>query len=162
MALKIYGQFTGETQGEVKGGATREDNSDWVEILSLKNGCDVGFDNEVGRITGRRRHRPLELITPISKASPLFWAMCVNNENLTDIVIQWYRPNSTGTEEQFYTTEIHNAQIVSVEDVLPDVTDPEQVPIQPLQKLKIAYQHIIWTFTDGGITGEDNVDASRA
>lgn len=161
MALKIYGQFTGEVQGEIKGGATREDNSDWVEIFRLENHCGQGTDRESGRITGRRRHSPLKILTPISKASPLFWTACVTNENLTDIVIQWYRPNATGTEEQFYTTEIHDAQVVSVRDVLPDVYDPEQQQLQPMQELEISYRHILWTFNDGGITGEDNVDASR-
>ena len=72
-ALDAYMNITGETQGEIKGDVGlvgREDS-----ILVKRYGCSVStaYDAASGLPSGKRQHRPIQILKEIDSATPLLF-----------------------------------------------------------------------------------------
>jgi type VI secretion system secreted protein Hcp len=108
-----------------------------------------------GIATGRRQYQPLLIRKRIDKSSPLLMKALVENQR-ADGVFKFYRPNpkGDGTEEQFYTVEIKNARITGVH-IVSDGDGP------PMEEVEFTYQTISWTYTNGGITYQDNWSSQK-
>jgi len=84
-----------------------------------------------------------------------------NNETLTEVHFKFWRPSASGIDTQWFTIDLTNASIASLDLYHPDTLDtagsggsggsPEQ------EELSLTYQKIQWTYTDGGITAEDDL-----
>jgi type VI secretion system secreted protein Hcp len=113
-ALNAYMNITGETQGEIKGDVGlvgREDS-----ILVKRYGCSVSaaYDAASGLPSGKRQHRPIQILKEIDSATPLLFNALTNNENLPSVEIRFWKPSAQGAEVQFYTIQLVNAHIVSI------------------------------------------------
>lgn len=150
-ALNSYLYVTGETQGDIRGGVTQAGREDSIEVYGFSHEVISPRDAATGLATGKRQHKPLIVVTPIDKSTPLLFYSLTNHENLTDVRLDMYQPSRTGKEVQYFTIELVNASVASIRlESGDDARDPHKAIIT------FTYQKIIETWQDGGITAEDD------
>ena len=96
------------------------------------------------------------IVKEIDKSSPKLWSALVNNENLTTWVLRFWAAASTGMEQEIYTITLTNASISSMREYMDDNLIPANATLPMLEEVAFTYQKIQWTWTDGGITAEDD------
>jgi len=156
MALNAYLTLTGETQGAIAGSVTQAGREDSMEIYGWSHEVLSPRDAASGLPTGKRQHKPIVLIKPIDKASPLLMNMLVNNENISDWTLRCWRPSREGKEFQYYTVELVNASVSSIQVEQLNNKYPENMRHELREHVSFVYQKIVWTWQDGGITAEDD------
>lgn len=163
MPSPLFVWFTGSKQGKIEGWNSwpGEDNIKGTEgssiVYQLEHEIKNPVDAATGLSTGRRQHSPVMLVKRKDKATPkLLQALC-ENENLTEVLFKWYRPNTKGAGQQhYYTVKLVDARVISMEEMLPSTIGEEAKQWHPLEKVQLTYNRIEWTWEDGGIAAVDD------
>jgi len=153
-ALDAYMTVVGEVQGNIEGDVTLAGREGQIEVESFGYNVSSPLDSATGLPSGKRQHRPVRVLKPIDKASPLLFNALANNENLPNVTIRFWRPSRSGQEVQFYTVELLNARIVSITPSHSSTADGMADPMREV--VSFTFQKIIFTYEDGGITAEDD------
>lgn len=151
-ATRITGIFlslTGETQGDIEGSLVTVGHEGQIEVLATTHSVISPRDAASGLPTGKRQHKPITITKPIDKSTPLLYNVLVNNENIVSWKLDFYAPSKTGKEVNFYTVELVNAAIAGI-------TQQTTANGMATERVSFAYQKIIWTWNEGGITAEDD------
>ncbi len=157
-ALSAYMRVTGAAQGEIQGGVTQKGREGSIEVISLEHQIISPRDPASGLPTGKRQHGTVKITKELDKSSPLLHQAMTNNENLTNVTIQFWRPNgATGQEIQHYTVTLINASVSSIRLWKPNTKDPSAASSPDMEEIQFTYQRIVWTWVDGGISSEDSV-----
>jgi len=156
MALNAYLTLTGETQGKINGSVTQAGREDSMEIYGWTHEVIAPRDPASGLPTGKRQHKPIIVTKPIDKATPLLMNLLTNNENITEWSLKCWKPSRAGKEEQFYSVELVNANVASIQVEQLNNKYPENMKHEVREHVAFTYQKIIWTWQDGGITCEDD------
>lgn len=164
MALNAYLKMKGQKSGEVKGSVTQKGREDSIMVHAYSHEIVTPRDAASGLPTGKRMHKALTITKEIDKASPILYSIMVNNENIPEWELKFWRPQmvakaGTGAEVQFYTIKLTNANIAQMHEYLLDNKIPANMPIPPMETVSFTYQKIVWTWVDGGITAEDDWEA---
>lgn len=162
MALNAYLTLKGEKQGTIKGSETRKGLEGSIAVFAVHHQVISPRDAASGLATGKRQHHPLVINKAIDKSSPLLMNALITNENITEVIIKFFSPNTgasggrSGLEVQHYTIKLTNARIVHIEmDMENNLMEPgNKLPI--LEYVGFTYQKIEWTYTDGGIMATDS------
>ena len=162
MALNAYLTLAAETQGDIKGSVSQTGREDSIMVYGWNHQIVSPRDAASGLPTGKRQHKPLKLICEIDKATPLLYNVLVNNENINTFILNMWRPSRTGQEEQFYTVELFNANLASIDVESLNNKIPENMRLPELITYAFTYEKIIWTWQDGGIMAEDDWQAPNA
>ena len=135
----------------VEGDVTQAGREGAIEVLYYRQMAGVSTPGQTGSQRGRRQFEPIVFRKRIDKASPLIVKALANNE-AAEGTIRFYRPSSSGPEEQFYTVQFQG-QVASVEQYLPEVfMTGGETAVQPLEQVSIVYNEITFTFEDGEIS----------
>jgi type VI secretion system secreted protein Hcp len=162
MALNAYLTLTGETQGKVNGSVTQAGREDTMEVIGFNHEVKSPRDAASGLPTGKRQHKPIILTKSLDKATPLLMNILTNNENITEWTLRCWRPSRSGMEEQYYTIELVNATVASIQIEQLNNKYPENMRHEVREHIAFTYQKIIWTWNDGGITAEDDWETPLA
>lgn len=150
-ALNGHARITGETQGLIEGDVTQAGREGTIEVRQYSYGVNAPYDPATGLPDGNQQHRPVRLLKRVDQASPLLFHAMTINENLTQVVIEFYRPTQSGAEELFYMVTLTNARVVSISPFQSSFsTDPQ------MEWIGLTFENIEVEFTDGGITAADN------
>jgi type VI secretion system secreted protein Hcp len=151
--VTIVGKSTGEIAGSAKDGS--------IEGLAMEHEIVTPRDASSGLPTGRRQHKPLTIVKPIDKASPLLMKLLANNESAT-VTLRFTRPdpNGGGKPQQYYTIKLTNAAVGSIREWKPNTRDVSADRAGDLEEISFIYQKIEWTWTEGGVTFEDSWSSS--
>lgn len=144
----IHMRLTGETQGEIKGDCRVAGREDSIVIEDFSHSVVSPRDAASGLPTGKRQHLPIRITKRVDKATPLLFYALVNNENIKDFELRFWRKSKTGAEVQYYTIQLTNASIAEITHGPRD-----------LETISFCYQKIRWTIEDGGVTAEDDWEA---
>jgi type VI secretion system secreted protein Hcp len=107
-------------------------------------------------------HKPFIVTKELDKSSPLLYNVLTNNENITEWELQHWRPSASGSEQQHYTIKLTNANIASIHFRMLNNKNPELMRYAEYEEVAFTYQKIEWTWTEGGITADDDWEAPRA
>ncbi len=112
-------------------------------------------------------HKPLTIIKEIDKSSPILYQILTQNENVPEFELKFWKPQSSaaggvGSEVQFFTIKLTNANIANIREYMLDNKIPENMKIPPMESVSFTYQKIEWTWVDGGITANDDWEAPVA
>ena len=150
-ALEAYMTLTGETQGAIQGCSDRAGHEDEIQITAFGHNVISPRDAASGLPTGKRQHKPLTVrMDAACGSTPLLYAVLVNNENITELSIRFWRNDPTGQPTQVYTVLLEGASIAGISSAGAGVDGLTELVVS------FAYQKITWTFEDGGITAEDD------
>jgi type VI secretion system secreted protein Hcp len=153
MALPIYIEMEGVTQGKFDGGVQRKGREKWIEGIAVEHQVYVPTDRLTGSVTGSRVHNAFYLMKEIDKSSPMILKALVTNESLKSVIIHFYQPGKDGKEVEFYNIKMTDAAVTSVETILPHVHT--RADEKPQEKIALRYGAIEWTFTEGNIVAND-------
>lgn len=122
----------------------------------------LGFEHEIvsprdpasGQATGKRQHKPVRIVKPIDKSSPLLYRAIATNETLPTVEFRFHRPTEKGTGV-YYKVTLTNASISSIRQWKPNTRDLSADRAGDLEEVSFSYQTITWRFEDGGIEHSD-------
>lgn len=169
--LLIYLTLKGQKQGDIKGGVTQKGREGSIAVQYLQSNIVSPRDPASGLPTGKRQHKPLVFRKSVDKSTPLLMNALVSNENLPTAEFKFWRTSTQiGTEQQYFTIKLTNANIASSNLYHPDSYDSTAPAIangtagggQELEEYTLTYQKIQWTWVDGGITAEDDWESPVA
>lgn len=151
LKLKANGQ-------EIKGESTQHDleRKETIECLQFKDSVRTAREQSTRHAVGRRVHEPLEFVKRIDSSSPLLAKALCKNEKIEGTFL-FFRPNPAGdgTTEQFFTVEITDGRVDSIERFSPNAQDPASSLAPPLETIRFVYHTIKWTYVP---TGAEYVD----
>jgi type VI secretion system secreted protein Hcp len=156
VALNAYMKLKGQKTGVVKGPVAQKGRENSILVFAAGHEIVSPRDPASGLPTGKRMHKPFTISKEVDRASPVLYSMLVNNENITELVLQFWTPSGTGAENQHYTVKLSNARIASIHFVLPNNTLPETQRLKEYEEITFTYQKIQWTWNDGGISAQDD------
>ncbi len=167
MALNAYLKLKGQKQGEVKGSVTQKGREGKIMVIAVSHDIISPRDAASGLPTGKRMHKPFVITKELDKSSPLLYNILVNNENVPEWELQFWTPqlaakSGGGTEVQHYSVKLVNANIASIAFRMANNKHPDLMKFAEYEEVAFTYQKIIWTWTEGGITAEDDWEAPPA
>ena len=155
MALNAYLTLKGRKQGQIKGSVTEKGREDSIGVIAVSHEIVSPRDPASGLPTGKRMHKPLLITKELDKGSPLLYNALVTNETITEWTLTFWRPDRAGSEKPNYTIKLTNANIASIQFVMPNNKQPELVKLAEYEQVAFVYEKIEWTWIDGGITAVD-------
>jgi type VI secretion system secreted protein Hcp len=167
MALNAYLKLKGQKQGQIKGSVTQKGREGKIMVIAASHEVVSPRDLASGLPTGKRMHKPFIITKEVDKSSPLLYNALVNNENITEWELQFWIPNISfgtgiGTEKQYYTVRLTNANISDICFHMLNNKNPELSRYAEYEEISFTYQKISWTWVDGGIMAEDYGTMTKA
>ncbi|EIR04129.1 type VI secretion system effector, Hcp1 family protein [Yersinia pestis PY-32] len=146
----IYLTLKGKKQGLISSGCSSIDS---IGNKSQGSHIDQIFVLSLNHAMTREQnvsHHPISFIKPIDKSSPLLGVAISENE-LLDAVFDFYRTNSAGALELYYTISITGATIS-------DISTSHSHSIthngsQPQETISLKYKSITWNHNVAGTSG---------
>ncbi len=150
--LKANGQ---DIQGESTQTSLGRENS--IECVLFRDSVRTARERGSGMATGRRTYDPIMIIKRIDKSTPLLAKALCNNE-VIEGTFKFFRPNPAGdgTTEHFFTVEILEGRIESIERLVPDSFDPASSILPPSETVRFVFHSITWTYEPSGASHHDN------
>lgn len=134
------------------------DRSGTIECIDFSYGVTTPREPATGALTGRRQHRPVKIRKRIDKTTPVLLKALCRNEKVEKAVFNFYRPSpdGSGDEEMFYSIELTEGYVDSIEQVSNDamMSGVEAPPVTEL--VSFVFRNITWTYTNGGVTHTDS------
>ncbi len=162
MALNAYLRLVGEQRGHIRGSVTEKGREGLIMVAAVEHELISPRDPTSGQPTGKLMHKPVTITKPLDRSSPLLYTMLINNENITEWQLQFFRTSSTGTQVNHYTIRLMNSAIAGIEFHMPSNRDPALANQSEFEEVSFTYQAIEWTWMEGGITARDDWEAPIA
>lgn len=165
MPTPAYMTIEGANQGDISSGAMSADSVGTLSVSSQENtiqvqefelGVSVPTDPQSGQPTGRRVHTGCRVVKYLDKASPLLLQAIATGEQLSKVVITFYRTSTSGSQEKYYTVEMDEATMVSLKPYFPMALDSDNSNYGHMEELKITYKKITVTHEIAGTSGGDD------
>lgn len=145
----------------IEGEVVQKGREGWVEVFGFNHEIVSPRDAASGLPTGKRQHQPIRFVIPHGKTLPLLMRALTQQTPVPKIAVNFFRLNQQGVETLYMKYELTNASVVSVRPWMPNIKDPSTREFGPQVEVAFVYHKIVWTFTDGGITHEDDWETPR-
>jgi type VI secretion system secreted protein Hcp len=162
MAQNAYLKVKGSKQGDIKGSVTRKGLEGQIQVIAVMHEITSPRDAASGQATGKRQHKPIVITKEIDRSTPLLRQALVTNEHLTDWLLQFFKTMPDGAERCYFTIKLTDASIASASFVMPNTENPATTRIPEYEDVVFTYRKIEWTWTDGGITAQDDWSVTAA
>jgi type VI secretion system secreted protein Hcp len=163
MALNAYLTLKGQKQGAMNGSVTQKGREKTIEIIGSSHSIVSPRDSASGLSTGKRMHKPYVLTHEVDIALPLLFNALVNNENITTWKLDYFssqigndRTTATALEQNYYSVELVNASIASIDFRQANNKHPDLMKFKEYVEVAYVYQKITWTWIKGGVTAGDD------
>ena len=165
MPTPAYMSITGNSQGNITEGANsvesmgnayQSDHTDETTVQAFDHQVMIPRDPQSGQPSGQRVHMPFKVTKVYDKSSPKLFAALTSGERLSSVVIKWYRTSMTGRQEHYFTHELEDAVIVSIDANMPNCQDMNMKDFTHLEDISFTYRKITWTHEVSGVSGSDD------
>jgi type VI secretion system secreted protein Hcp len=112
--VHIEMKITGKKTGVFVGDSNQKGHQDQILVSSYSFEVVSPRDASSGLPTGKRQYKPLTITKELNGSSPLLLQALSNNEQLTSVVINFYKTDRTGKQSNYYRVTLTNASISSV------------------------------------------------
>lgn len=157
-ASDLYLKLSGTTQGVISGSVVEPGFEGSIRVIGFRHEISSPRDAASGLPTGKRMHRPVTIIKDIDCSTPLLHKLLVNNENIPQWELMFFRMSSKGKRENYYTIQLFNASVASLHtDVVQNEhTGGRSLPL--IEKVSFSYRKIKWIYfdADGPVIAEDD------
>lgn len=157
--LSSFAKITGQKAGVIKGDVIQKGREGLIEVSYFQQKGTSPRDAASGLPTGKRSYAPLVLRKHTDNSSPILLNAFISNENLTQVLLNFWRVGLNGTEVNYYRIELANASIASFDTYQPDndtLVNGTGPTVYLEEELSLVFQSITWTYVDGGITASDD------
>jgi type VI secretion system secreted protein Hcp len=160
MAISSYLTLTGQKLGLISGGVTQKGRAGTLEVIACNHEVISPRDAASGLPTGKRLHKPFEVTVAVDIATPLLYTALVNNENITKWELKFNKPEAQGTEQNYFTINLENANIASIQLRMLNNKNPELTRFETCVDVAFTYQKITWTINQPKtVVGMDDWEA---
>jgi type VI secretion system secreted protein Hcp len=146
MAHDAYMWITAQKQGIIRGPVTLAGRKDSILVFLCSHEIVSPRDPLSGLPTGQRQHKPLTIRKDIDCSSPLLMNSLCTNENIKNLVLQFWHKDRLGKEVAFYTIRLTNASIASIRLEMPEENPPETTRHPIRENVSFCYEKIEWTW----------------
>jgi type VI secretion system secreted protein Hcp len=154
MAMTSYLKVEAANQGELKGDCRQEGREDLIVVYDVEHSVTVPTDPQTGQPTGKRMHKPLQIVKHKDQSSPGLFQACATGETVT-VELKFFR-SLAGVEEHYFTIKLEDAIVVDMREYTPMVFLNENQAYKDMEAVQFAYGSIIWTYEPDGIETQDN------
>jgi type VI secretion system secreted protein Hcp len=164
--LNAIVRITGAAQGQIKGSVTQKGREGAIAVIATAHELNVPVDAATGRASGKRQHKPFVITKELDKSSVPLRAALVQNETLSEVVVQYYAPSKVGAvagagaEALYLTVKLHKARITNIRHIMPNNKNPELQKLAAYEEISFAYEDISWEWADGGLKAEDGASGA--
>ena len=159
MPMPAHLWVTGVQQGPIRGGDGVTDiqgREDSMLIQAVDHDIAIPRDPQTGLPTGKRVHGPLKVTKFYDKSSPLLYKALCNGEQLSDVMLKFYRISPQGMEEHYFTVQLKNAILVDIRNWVPECLDASLEHFKHMEDISFTYRTIVWTWVLDGIEHQDD------
>jgi type VI secretion system secreted protein Hcp len=156
-ALDAYMWIIGADQGPIEGEVTTKNLETSIEVKGYGYNLSADYDQASGLPTGERQHRPVRVLKEVDKSSARLMKALIDGENLTSVVIRFFRPTGGGILQQHFTLELTNARIVGITPTHSSTEEDAATPF--FETVSFTFQTIVQTFEPDGSTSSDTWQA---
>ena len=161
MAEPAYLKVTGAKQADITEGAGTmlsvgnmytAAHPDESRIIEINHSLMIPKDPQSGQPTGQPVHEPVCITKLMDKASPLLANALIDGEDLTEVLVSFYR--TSGTDFELYATwKLEQAKVVGIKPILPNILDPNMEQFGQMEQVYFSYGKISWDHVAGGTSG---------
>jgi type VI secretion system secreted protein Hcp len=156
MALPAYLTLTGEKQGVIKGSCKQKGREDTILVQAVEHEVTIPRDPQTGLATGKRIHHPMTILKAVDRSSPLLYMALTSGEHMKSVELKWYQINEKGQEENYFTTRLEDAIVVSIRAWKKNCLDPALGYLSDMEDVSFTYRRIIWRSVKDGVESEDD------
>jgi type VI secretion system secreted protein Hcp len=138
-------KLKGTKQGAINGDCAQKGREKMIEIIGVSHTVISPRDSASGLPTGKRQHKPYIVTMENGSQVPMLYYSLVNNELITEWTLDYFRPNPSGAEEQYYSVALANASIASIDFKMANVKHPELTRFREYLDVSFTYEKITWT-----------------
>lgn len=148
MALQAWVAVKGAKQGQFKGESTNARRKDkWIRILSFLYEVTSPRDLASGQASGKRQHKPIEIIKEWGASSPQLLSALANNEVLELVEFEFEKVGADGVESTYQTVTLTNASVSDVRQFSPELClcqgeGAKDSEYRELEKVQFTFQKI--------------------
>lgn len=131
-------------------------NIENISILEFDHEVVKQVDNDTGLPSGNSYHEPVKVIKEVDKSSPILMQALLGGSTF-EMRTRFYRISVRGGNNEWELVKeirLENASVASIQNV--DDGDGQH---KEREHIAYCYQKITWSWTDGGITAEDDWEA---
>jgi type VI secretion system secreted protein Hcp len=157
-AMPAYiSSMIGQKTGAIRGSYTYGTNTGWMVVYELDHSIVCPIDASSGLPTGSIINKPLTVVMPIDKATPVIYNALATSENLTVVEIRLMRKNAAGADEHYYTIKLENAMINSARTFIPNILDGQNGNQGQMTQISFVYRKMTLTSVLDGASCVINV-----
>ena len=142
---------TGKVQGNFKGESLAPARKDRMPIAAFNFEVLAPIGANTGMPSGKRVHKPIVVTKEWGAASPQFVQALINNEVLTQVVIEFYDTAANGEEVLSSSIKLTNASISDVNQTYGESAGK----MANLQNISLTYQRMELTDKSGTTVIDD-------
>jgi type VI secretion system secreted protein Hcp len=171
MPTPAYISIRGATQGKITEGASsaesigntwQEGHEDEILVQAVDHVVTIPRDPQSGQPSGQRVHKAFRFTSGMNKATPLLYVSLTSGEMLPEVIVKWFRTNTDGLQEHFFTTKLEDATVVEIDCSMPHVQDAQKAEMTQLITVSLSYRKISWEHVVANTSGSDDWRKPRA
>jgi type VI secretion system secreted protein Hcp len=163
MAFMAYMTINGSKQGRFKGNSGKSGRHGWIEVLSCSYSVQSPRDAATGQASGKRVHKPVQIVAEWGTATPQLFQALVSNEVLAEVTIDFVDTNKDGKSYVRQTKKLVNATISSLRSQAIFSNGPirhgHSLTLDEYLEIDMTFHPIEWTWKNGGKTYSDDWQA---
>ncbi|WP_288491806.1 type VI secretion system tube protein TssD [uncultured Pantoea sp.] len=156
MAIPIYLWLYEEEDKLIKGSVDVIGREGSIELSGMQHDLFIQTDDTTGSLKGTRQHEAYTFEKLIDSASPRLYQALTSGKTLARAVFRFYRINTNGHEEAYFSTILEKVKVCHVVPVMFDTKDPDFEMYGHLEHVGLRYEKIRWHYTDGNIQHSDS------
>lgn len=162
MPMPCYLTLEGNQQGKIEGSSQVKGHEGKILVQAVEHLIELPKNPQTGLPSGKRQHLGITLTKEIDKSSPKIFQALTSGEQLSEVVLEFFRISPKGTEEKYYTVKLEQAVIVSARTWVPNCLSPDNRQFGHMEDIGLTYEKIVWTWEADGIEAEDSWLAPKA
>jgi type VI secretion system secreted protein Hcp len=156
MPSTAYLWIKDDTDTPITGGALVRGREGSIEVIQVDHRIHLPVDAHTGTPSGARTHGPLVFVKTIDESSPYLFKALTTAQTLNEVVIKWYRRDSSGIEQEYFSETLEKAHVTSVRTFMPDVKSLAKEQYVHNEEVALMYEKITWTYLIGNIQWQDD------
>ncbi|EOP8883906.1 Hcp family type VI secretion system effector [Escherichia coli] len=156
MAIPAYLWLKDDGGADIKGSVDVQGREGSIEVVALDHDVYIPTDNNTGKLTGTRTHKPFIFNKEIDASSPYLYKAVTTGQTLKTAEFKFYRINDAGQEVEYFNITLDNVKLVRVAPLMLDIKEPSKEKHNHLERIEFRYEKITWTYKDGNIIHSDS------
>lgn len=142
MAIPAYLWLKDDGGADIKGSVDVQGREGSIEVVALDHDVYIPTDNNTGKLTGTRTHKPFTFIKEIDVSSPYLYKAVTTGQTLKTAEFKFYRINDAGQEVEYFNITLDNVKLVRVAPLMHDIKDPARERHNHLERIEFRYERL--------------------